>query len=173
MKRLILPAIGISFMLSLCMCAGKDPRPGVEDFHGIQWKQAPSSGADLVFVRAEDGDQIYRKKDDSLDIGPVRAESIEYDFWKDKFYRARVKVKNDPGYYNSLANYFTKTYGIPMDAPSGQDGPDPLSDVHTWVPGKITVKVMTPKQDAPTFVVEYIHLSTSTERLADKMHFKL
>ena len=99
-NNILLVFFGIFLIVNLS-CTKKPstkPRREPQGFNEIKWNQDLSTLDGLVCLKNRHPQQkICSKKDDTLKMDKVDLDSIDYYFWRDKFYRVLITIK---GYEN-------------------------------------------------------------------------
>jgi hypothetical protein len=91
----------ILLLLSVSVQAGTDPNRW-DGFRDLKWATNVKDLNDpnMVFVEGRDEIQIYIRSNENLSIGDAHLETINYDFYKDRFFRLGILAK---GHTNFIA----------------------------------------------------------------------
>lgn len=72
--------------------SGSEP----DGFRGVLWGTNISELKDMAVVKTDPsygGTHVYRRKSDVMNIGDAQLESVEYRFWRGKFFSALVSTR--------------------------------------------------------------------------------
>ena len=165
MKYLV-PAIITA--LAMASCGGK-PAGELAGFRGVPWLQHASKIENLTVVKTEKHDKTCVRKNENMSMGSLRAESIEYDFYRDRFWRARIGVKNLPGNYEALTAHLNR-----MHEGCARDRETLAGEKFFMVCGTnqytgIGIKLEKPKTGESRISLEYMHLHSRQMRMTDSI----
>lgn len=113
----------------------KEFKPGSEPdgFKGIKWGKDISTVQGMFYVRShlQIENKAYIRKNGNPEIDDVRADSIIYYFWADKFYMALVEIS---GYENFLRikDTFLEKYGSQEPLEFAQTEPQESMIAYGW-----------------------------------------
>lgn len=109
---LVLLAVALIFTMATVASAFKNEPPG---FRGFMWGANIEECKGLVKVAEHGERKDYKLRNERLVMGEANLTSVEYSFYKDRFYRVIIDY-SDTWNYEDILKALTESYGPPVEA---------------------------------------------------------
>ena len=107
-KCVLLLISGILSVSFVCICSAFENEP--DNFRGIKWGTTLTDLPHMVIQRTRGEEEICRRKNDKMQIGNATLDTLEYAFYKKRFYAVFIKYKGHANYL-SLMDTLSYVYG--------------------------------------------------------------